>query len=134
MALTCVLAGAMPAGAIVYFHGRTWYLEGQLFREGPSGTQISAFATGAIPGHSYKLFSSPFVPARDHELCGYSLTEVNPNVRVATPNGFIGTTTGPVTGEPGDHMICFVDLDIQTDIAHPEGRYWVTMYLWFSIL
>lgn len=133
VALAFLLAGAAPAEAIVLWQGTTWYSDGSFQKMGPSGTAVSAFATNARPNHSYKLFSSPFIPERDHELCGYSLTPVNPAVRVANDRGFIAITGGQITGSPGDYVLCFVDLDVPTDPSHPEGYYSATLYVWFKI-
>ena len=121
----CVLASAAPASAVVYT-GFTWYSDGAFYREGPSGTVIRLYATGAIPNRTYKLYSSPFIPERDHELCGYSLTELNPNPRTANSSGLIGQTAGALTGPPGDYMICFVDP------SDPFG-YRATVYAHFRI-
>src|SRR5262245_32212122 len=95
VALSLVLAGAAPAGASVSYLGFTWYADGTFQKFGPSGTTVTLYATGAHRNHPFRLYQSPFIPERDNELCGYSLTPVNPNVRVASAtHGFIGLTSG----------------------------------------
>ena len=129
-----LVIGSTPARGVVSYRGNTWYADGSpLAREGPSGSPISAYATGAVPNHSYKLYFTPFVPERDHELCGYSLTPVNPAVRVANVRGFIPVTNGTITGPPGLYSVCFVDIAVPTDPAHPEGYYSSTIYQSFRI-
>jgi len=84
--------------------GFTWYGDGAASKSGPTGTVITAFATG-VANTSYKL-----VTGRDDgtgEPCRFDTVAVNPNVRFSNSRGFIANTSGPVNRPAGDWQVCF---------------------------
>ena len=110
-AIVCVsfAVSTVPAGAVGIVVGFTWYSDGTFVRTAPSGTSITAFASGARPGRQYRLMYAPTRPSG--EPCpDLGKVNVNPNVRQASAAGVIGNTSGPVVGPPGDYHVCFYEL------------------------
>ncbi|MCA1709194.1 MAG: hypothetical protein LC808_40305, partial [Actinobacteria bacterium] len=75
-------------------NGSTFFSDGRLSKSVTKGARISAFATSAFPGIRYELVigSNGSHPAH---ACHDKHFVVNPNIRLATGDGFIGSTSGP---------------------------------------
>lgn len=107
------LAVASVAYSCTVVRGFTWYDNGTFSQSGPTGTVITAYATGATPGDRF-LLSSGFSegdPAHGEHGCMFSDEAINPNVRWANNSGFIGFTSGPVNRGAGEWQICFRQVD-----------------------
>lgn len=87
--------------------GSTWYSDGSTSKSGPSGTSVSAYATGAIPNTSYKLVTGT-------NGCKTDLIAVNNNIRYANSSGLISTTAGLVNRGVGTYDLCFADTSSAT--------------------
>ena len=85
--------------------GATWFNDGSTSKTGPSGTVVSAFATGVSTGRGYKLVTGldggPSFP------CMWDVVPVNNSVRFPNSRGFIPMTSGPVNRGPGRWQLCF---------------------------
>lgn len=114
-AATMLVTLASPASGVAFVQGFTWYSDGSLSKTGPSGTVITAFATGAARSRQFMLLMvrpNPDVACSD----AHAPTAVNPGVRASNDRGFIPNTAGPVagtpSGTPGEYQICFYELTI----------------------
>ena len=85
--------------------GSTWYQAGGSSGSGPSGSEVSAFASGATPGKSYKLVSG--LDGGAGRPCMWDTVVLNPAVRVPTGQGVLGLTTGSLNRPPGRWQVCF---------------------------
>lgn len=85
--------------------GSTWFSDGSLSGTGPSGTVLTSYATDAPANRTYKYVSG-LDGGPDHP-CMWDTAPVNPNNRVASGNGFIGFTSGPLNRGSGRWQICF---------------------------
>ena len=96
-----------PTGPAVVA-GSTWYVDGSKTRSGPVGTQIQAYAVGALEGVPYRLVlgTGPAGTA-----CPSVVRVLNPATIFAGPSGLLGRTTATIpTGvAPGTYRLCFED-------------------------
>jgi hypothetical protein len=106
--VAAALAVASLAFACTPRNGFTWYSDGTFSKSGPTGSRISAYATGAVPGQEFRLvIANTVTPGHGGHACMDNATEINPNSRFASPSGFIGLTSGTVNKGPGEWQICF---------------------------
>jgi hypothetical protein len=115
-AIAGVLAVASFAFACTVAAGSTWYSDGTRTKSGPVGTQIKAFATGAVQNVPYKLVlgNDGGDPSHSSHACMATVDILNPNVVKAASNGFISTVTGTVhsTTAKGTYQLCFKDSSV----------------------
>ena len=107
------LGASSVAGATVQIRGRTWFADGSYFlASGPSGSYVSAFATGAAPNRVFRLVSSPHrdYPTDYPVACLEEDVAINPNLRFSNERGFIANTTGVLNRPPGEWEICFKEV------------------------
>jgi hypothetical protein len=107
--VAAALAAASLSWACTPITGNTWYDDGTFMKEGPSGTQITAYATGARKAREFQLVAgNSTTPGHESHGCMDNPSPINPNWRTSTAeSGFIGLTTGPVVRSPGTWQICF---------------------------
>lgn len=117
------LIGALLVGSLGWActqpHGSTFFSDGRLSKSVTKGTRISAFANGAAPGVQYELVigSNGTHPAH---ACHDKNFVVNPTIRMATSDGFIGSTSGPAGNAAlasGTYQVCFRDINAGTATA-----------------
>ena len=92
--------------------GGTFYSDGTSAKTVVRGTQISAFATNAEPGYSYRLvIADPNGPSgHSNHACMDEIFFVNPTPKGASSEGFISPTSGPAgdsTTRTGTFQLCF---------------------------
>lgn len=107
-----VLMVASLAWACTQPQGATFFSDGKLSKDVAKGTRITAFATGAVRGVQYQLVIGSNGPHPAH-ACHVKDFTVNPNVRMAAPDGFIGNTSGPAGDAnlpSGTYQVCFRDV------------------------
>lgn len=105
------LAVGSMAWACTVISGITWYDDGSASKSGPSGTMITAFATGARANQPFQLVAGTNTsPGHEDHACMDLPAPINPNVRTANSRGFIGNTSGPVNRPQGEWQICFRQL------------------------
>jgi uncharacterized protein YkwD len=82
--------------------GFTWYSDGSSTKTGGVGTTVRAYATGALNGAGYQLVLAT-------SDCGAIVAVLNPNVRMSSNSGLIGTTAGNIPSgvPPGTYEVCF---------------------------
>ena len=108
VALLAVLLPASPASSSLAIVGFTWFSDGSFTGSGPSGTVITAYATGARPDKPFKLQTSAI---RGAFPCSDVLVDdVNPNVRISNSSGVIGYTSGRINLPVGSYEVCFYEL------------------------
>ena len=111
-ALAGVVAVASLAWACTVVAGSTWYSDGTRAKSGPVGTQIRAYATGAIQGVPYNLvLGGAGNTGHDTHACMVTFDTLNPTNVFAGPTGIIGTVRGTVHvgTAPGTYQLCFKD-------------------------
>jgi hypothetical protein len=108
LALVALLLPAAPASSSLSLVGFTWYSDGTYTRSAPSGTVITAYATGARPNKPFKLQTSAIRGA--FPCSDVLLYDVNPNVRMSNSSGVIGYTSGPINLPVGSYEVCFYEL------------------------
>ena len=86
--------------------GAAFYIDGTSARTGPSGARVSAFATSAEPGFSYKMVSGR--SGGTGRPCATDIVPVNDTVRFANAQGVIGQTAGILNRPPGQWQVCFL--------------------------
>lgn len=96
--------------------GHTWFASGALTLSGPSGSVVSAFATGAAPDTTFRLVTSPAQQDERHR-CTSDVIPVNPTVRYSNGRGFVATTSGRIERPAGMWDVCFLSLDGSTVAA-----------------
>ena len=107
-----VIAVASLAWACTVVAGSTWYSDGTKAKSGPVGTQIRAYATGAIQGVPYNMvLGGAGSTGHDTHACMVTFDTLNPTNVFAGPNGIIGTVRGTVnaTTVAGTYQLCFKD-------------------------
>ena len=85
--------------------GSTWYADGTTSKSGPSASVITAYASGALAGGSFKLVTGN--DGGTGQPCRFAVQPVNASVRVASSRGFIPNTTGVINRPPGTWQVCF---------------------------
>ncbi|MEW6152852.1 MAG: hypothetical protein AB1673_02525 [Actinomycetota bacterium] len=77
--------------------------------DGPPGTLITAFATGARASRQFFLVTANAQgePGHDAHACMFNVVNANPNPRTSSSSGFIPNTTGRVERSPGIWQVCF---------------------------
>jgi len=117
--IAVTLAVASMAWACTTIQGLTWYSDGTFNKSGPSGTSITAFATGARPNSTFNLVSGNDAgdPSHADHACMFNFENVNPNVRTSSSTGFLGNTTGTINRSPGEWQICFRQIGGATGTA-----------------
>lgn len=111
-ALAGVVAVASMAWACTVVAGSTWYSDGTRAKSGLPGTQIRAYATGAIQNVPYNLvLGGAGSTGHDTHACMVTFDTLNPTNVFAGANGIIGTVRGTVslTTAPGVYQLCFKD-------------------------
>jgi hypothetical protein len=111
-ALAGVIAVASLAWACTVVAGSTWYSDGTKSKTGPVGTQIRAYATGAIQGVPYHLvLGGAGSSGHDTHACMETFDVLNPTIVFAGPTGIIGTVRGTVHAGTagGQYQLCFKD-------------------------
>jgi hypothetical protein len=107
-----VLAVASLAWACTVVAGSTWYSDGTRAKSGPVGTEIRAYATGAIQGVPYNLvLGGAGGTGHDTHACMVTFDTLNPTNVFAGPTGINGTVRGTVHAGtvPGLYQLCFKD-------------------------
>ena len=107
--VAAALAAASLSWACTPIIGNTWYSDGTYVKSGPSGTNITAYATGARKGVRFQLVAGTSTSA-GHEThgCMDTPSPINPNWRTSSATtGFIGLTSGPIARQPGTWQVCF---------------------------
>ena len=97
-----------PVGSSVQqtqVQGSTWYSNGTTSKSGPSGTVITAYASGALANASFKLVTGN--DGGTGQPCRFAIQPVNASVRVASSRGFIPNTTGAINRTPVTWQVCF---------------------------
>lgn len=93
--------------------GATFFTDGTSARTVPAGTRVSAFATGANPGVTYRLVSGKPDPTTG-AVCSLDAHPINPIVRYANNSGVLSPTAGTVNRPPGEWQVCFLSIDRAT--------------------
>lgn len=108
------MAAASLSWACTPITGNTWYSDGTFAKTGPSGTVITAYATGARKAQAFQLVAgTSTTPGHESHGCMDIPQAINPNIRTSTvDSGFIAPTTGPVNRAPGEWQICFRETDV----------------------
>jgi len=116
---SCALASAVAAAVLVaspssaqVAFGITWYSDGTQGKAGPQGTQIKAYAVGALPDVPYQLVlgNDGNDPGHASHACMATVDVLNSSVIRAGSNGLIATVTGTVHNvPPGTYQLCFKD-------------------------
>ena len=110
------LAVASFAFACTVAAGSTWYSDGTRTKSGPVGTQIRAFATGAIQNVPYHLVlgNDGNDPGHASHACMNTVDILNPTIVNAAANGRIATVTGIVhsTTAKATYQLCFKDSSV----------------------
>lgn len=125
--LTLTSAGAVAAALLVASvgyactnpSGATFFSDGTISKSVTKGARISAFAMNAVPGVNYELVIGSNTAHPTH-ACHEKDFLVNPNIRRATSDGFIGITSGPAgdaTVPSGTYQVCFRDTAANTATA-----------------
>jgi hypothetical protein len=117
------VAGALMVASVGYActspHGATFFSDGSISKGVTRGDRISAFAMNAIPGINYELVIGSNTAHPTH-ACHQLDFLVNPTIRRATTDGFIGITSGPAgdaSTVPGTYQVCFRDTAANTATA-----------------
>jgi len=110
-----VIAVASLAWACTVVAGSTWYSDGTRAKQGGVGTEIRAYATGAIQGVPYNLvLGGAGSTGHDSHACMVTFDTLNATNVFAGPTGIIGTVRGTV--HPGTaagvYQLCFKDSSI----------------------
>jgi hypothetical protein len=113
-ALGWTTSEACPSTANSVVSGATFYADGKLAKSGPSGSTVTAFAVGAIPGVSYVLVSGK---PSGSKACALNVVAINPAIRFSTDDKFIGNTKGIINRPAGDWQVCFRSPDGATYTA-----------------
>lgn len=107
------LAVASLAWACTVVAGSTWYSDGTTSKSGPSGTSITAYATGATPNIPYQLVlgDDGGDPGHASHACMVTQQVLNPTIVTANFQGFIGMTSGTVSSSVAKktYQLCFKD-------------------------
>ncbi len=84
-----------------------------LFRYGPDGTLVDAYATNSVPGRDYNLVIGKVLGMNP---CGADTHIVNPRPNTSDSTGKLGTITGniPSTTPQGWWSLCFEEVDGST--------------------
>ena len=85
--------------------GAAFYSDGTSARTAPSGARVSAFATSAEPGFSYRLVSGH---GTSQQPCSSDVVPITDAVKLANAQGVIGQTAGTLNRQPGLWQICFL--------------------------
>ena len=114
--LAALVLPALPVGpaAAHPIVGFTWYNDGSFAKAGPSGTVITAYATGAQANTLFQLVVGTSQEGNPDHVCIFNRTNVNPNIRLSSSSGFIGNTSGPVVMPIGAWQVCFMSLTTVT--------------------
>jgi hypothetical protein len=107
-----LIAVASLAWACTVVAGSTWYSDGTRAKSGPVGTEIRAYATGAIQNVPYNLvLGGAGTTGHDTHACMVTFDTLNPTNVFAGPTGIIGTVRGTVhaTTAAGTYQLCFKD-------------------------
>lgn len=80
--------------------GSTWYNNGTRAMDGPAGTQVTAYARGALENVPYQLVSGK-------NGCSTDIILINPTVIYANSTGYIPPVTGTVNRTSGTYDVCF---------------------------
>ncbi len=117
--IAVTLAVASMAWACTTITGLTWYSDGTFSKSGPSGSAITAFATGARPNSTFNLVSGNDGgdPAHADHACMFNSENINPTVRTSSSTGFLGNTSGTINRPAGEWQICFRELNGRTGTA-----------------
>ncbi len=117
------VAGALMVASVGYActapHGATFFSDGSISKGVTRGDRISAFAMNATPGINYELVIGSNTAHPTH-ACHQKDFLVNPTIRRATSDGFIGITSGPAgdaNTTPGTYQVCFRDTAANTATA-----------------
>ena len=96
-----------PTGPAVV-SGSTWYSDGSRTKSGPAGTQVQAYAVGALQNVPYRLVLGTGAGDR---ACASIVATLNQATLFAGPSRLLGRTTGTIpTGlTPGTYKLCFED-------------------------
>jgi len=107
--VAAALAAASLAWACTPVVGNTWYSDGTYVKSGPSGTNITAYATGARKGVRFQLVAGTnTTPGHETHGCMDNPSPINPNWRTSSATtGAIGFTSGPIVRVPGTWQVCF---------------------------
>jgi hypothetical protein len=109
-AMAAAMAVASLAYACTVITGFTWYASGSP-SSGPTGTNITAFATEARANRSFKLVvGNTNTPGHEDHACMDNVTDINSNVRISSSSGFIGNTSGPINKPAGTWQVCFYEV------------------------
>ena len=98
----------LPATGPAVVSGSTWYSDGSKTRSGPAGTQIQAYAVGALQTVPYRLVLGTGPSDR---ACASIVAVLNQATIFAGPSGLLGRTTATVPAGlvPGTYKLCFED-------------------------
>ena len=117
------MAVASLAWACTVLVGSTWYSDGTQSKQGPPGTVIRAYATGAFQDVAYTLvLGEAGDPGHGGHACMVTVDILNPTNRFASTSGFIGTTVGTVHAgsAPGTYQLCFKDISPANTTGTPR--------------
>lgn len=108
LVLSVGVSGTTLAASHVY--GTTWFSDGTRNKVGPSGSQVSAYAVGAVPGMAYQLVSGK-------NGCSTDIVPINTAVVYAGSNGLIGKVTGTINRQGGTYDVCFYSVSAGSEGA-----------------
>jgi uncharacterized protein YkwD len=96
------------AGSSAVVSGSTWYSSGAKTGSGPVGTNIRAYAVGAIANVPYRLVLGT---GASDKACTTTVQILNSAIVFASPEGLIGRVTGTIQAgiAPGTYKLCFED-------------------------
>ena len=110
MVATCVaLAVASVSWACTTPTGFTWYSDGTFSKSGPSGTQVTAYGTGARATTAFLLVTgnNEGTPGHEGHACMFNTSTINPNIRMSNAAGAIPNTSGFINAAAGTWQVCF---------------------------
>lgn len=107
------LAVASLSFACTPITGNTWYNDGTFMKSGPSGSIVTAYATGARKNRDFQMVAgTSATPGHESHGCMDGPSPINPNWRTSSAlAGHIGETTGALVRAPGTWQICFRERD-----------------------
>ena len=98
----------LPSTGPAVVSGSTWYSDGSKTKSGPAGTQVQAYAVGALQNVPYRLVLGTGPSDR---ACASIVATLNQTTIFAGPTGLLGRTRGTIPAglTPGTYKLCFED-------------------------
>lgn len=118
---------AMPPAGAQYVNGVTWFADGSFYKEVPTGSVVSLFATGARPNRLFRLFALDADAPGDYPCPAIGGVQIHPALRGSSSRGLIPSTTTVLTLPRGRYLICFREEPSQPGSLPPSGTFHVVL-------